>query len=95
MIHSRICPHLSPFGSRFGPSFCVFPSSFAYFEVPKMVQKKRDEHRTGGQDERTDAHRIFEALLHKSPFGAKKFLCSAVLKNSSNSEGIHISAQIF
>ena len=38
-----ICPLLDPFLDHL---FCVFPSSFAYCEVPKMVQKKRDTRRT-------------------------------------------------
>ena len=61
-----ICPLLDPFLDHL---FVYFLAVLHISRSQKRSQKKRDGHRT---NERTDAHRIFEALLHKSPFGAIK-----------------------
>ena len=67
---------VSPFGPLFWSPFCFLQSNIALFRVqigPTKYPKERDGRRDDDGDDddgrRTDAHRIFEALLHKSPFG--------------------------
>ena len=71
---SEMCPLLDPFFDHLFASFkAILHFSGSKYGPTTIIQncpKERDERRTN--DERTDAHRIFEALLHKSPFGAIK-----------------------
>ena len=70
-----------PFWTPFLITFLLPSKQYCTFQGPNMVQHKLSKIvqkcvTTNGDDERTtnertDAHRIFEALLHKSPFGAK------------------------